>query len=134
MISEETNLLVLHFFGSIEAEYTSHEIRGLNVVVRLMKTIVGWAWPRLTAEYVKCHWLSYNYNAIRSDDIDIEKGKFGTFTTHNPHELYAVANQLICLDAFFIAVKDNKLTVDEHDSDDFDSDSDLDENRGSYDD
>lgn len=78
-INEQTNLLVLHFFGSIDAEHTSHEIRGLNVIVRLAKTSVDWAWPQLTAENVKMHWLSYDYNAIQTDDIYLDKGDSGKF-------------------------------------------------------
>lgn len=68
VIRDETNLLVLHFFGSIDPEYTSHEIRGLNVIVRLVKIVPDWLWPHLTSEHKKFNWLSYDYSAINSDD------------------------------------------------------------------
>lgn len=74
---------MLHFFGSIDAEHTSHEIRGLNVIVRLAKSSVDWAWPQLTAENVKMHWLSYDYNAIKTDDIYLDKGESGKFAARN---------------------------------------------------
>lgn len=78
-IREETNLLIINFFGTVDEMYTSHEVRGLNVVVRLVKSTSEWAWPQLIAENVKCHWLSYDYNAIRNDEIDLDQAKFGKF-------------------------------------------------------
>lgn len=72
---------MLRFFGCIDAEYTSHEVRGLNVIVRLKKTVEEYAWPQLTATNEKCHWLSYDYNAIKSDDVYLDERSFRKSTT-----------------------------------------------------
>lgn len=114
---------MLQFFGSIDAEYTSHDIRGLNVVVRLMKTVVGWTWPQLTAEHVKCHWLSYNYNAINSDDFDMGIENFGTDDIEFCRYESLNNDLFVCV---FVAVNHNNTPIlDDPDSDDCDSNSDF---------
>lgn len=65
--NDEDYLLVINFFGCIDPEYTSHELRGLNIIVRLCKS-VPLPWPRLTKDTEKKRWLTYNYNFIRLDD------------------------------------------------------------------
>lgn len=59
--------MALNLFGCIDVEFTSHEIRGLNIVVRLLKTFYDLAWPRLLENSEKPRWLSYNLEAEREE-------------------------------------------------------------------
>ncbi|XP_055390342.1 putative ATP-dependent RNA helicase TDRD12 [Condylostylus longicornis] len=63
-IENDLNVLCINLFGCIDA--VSHEIRGLNVAVRMIKTIKGkqFYWPRLTEETDKHLWLKYNYESL----------------------------------------------------------------------
>lgn len=50
---------ILNLFGCVDIKFTSHEIRGLNLVVRLKKTLAGVRWPRLVQstdknQFIKC--------------------------------------------------------------------------------
>lgn len=117
---------MLHFFGSIDAEHTSHEIRGLNVIVRLAKSSVDWAWPQLTAENVKMHWLSYDYNAIKTDDIYLDKGETGKLAARNwlVQCIQIEYFVLICFFSVYAIEGDFARVIEDIDSDDIDSDSD----------
>lgn len=55
--------MAINFFGCIKTKYTSHEVKGLNVVVRLVKEIKT-NWPRLTKQNETERWLSYKTDAI----------------------------------------------------------------------
>ncbi|KAI8126831.1 putative ATP-dependent RNA helicase BoYb [Lucilia cuprina] len=68
-IQTEKSVLNLNLLGSIEPQSVSHEIKGLNVVIRLKK-IVYEKWPRLLKETTKYSWLKYNFNAF--DSIEME--------------------------------------------------------------
>ncbi|CAO1366134.1 unnamed protein product [Diamesa tonsa] len=50
---------IVHFFGCIDASLSSHELRGLNITVRLAKKITGKSWPRLTQHPDKNHAIKY---------------------------------------------------------------------------
>lgn len=66
---------VLNLFGCVDVQHTTHEIRGLNIVVRLMKTLNRLLWPKLVQAREKCHWLQYNFEAERVESKEF--GKFG---------------------------------------------------------
>lgn len=57
---------MLHLFGPVATEYTSHEVRGLWLRVRLTKLVRGpkFVWPRLTRQPLRLSWLRYNLDAI----------------------------------------------------------------------
>ncbi|XP_037937655.1 putative ATP-dependent RNA helicase TDRD12 isoform X2 [Teleopsis dalmanni] len=61
-LENEKLLLTLNFFGIINPNYY-YEVRGLNLVVRLVKS-VHMNWPRLIEQNCKFPWLSYNINKI----------------------------------------------------------------------
>lgn len=52
---------ILNLFGCIDPERTTHEQRGLNVTVRLRKT-VHMMWPRLIKSDEKCNWIKADMN------------------------------------------------------------------------
>lgn len=62
--------LHLNLFGCIDTEYTSHEVRGLAINVRLIKTLRGpqFMWPRLLAADDLHRWLKYDLDAISLDE------------------------------------------------------------------
>lgn len=82
-------MLHMNLFGCIDTEYTSHEVRGLSVYVRLIKTLRGqhFMWPRLLAADDRHQWLKYNTEAISLDETP--KHKFMKFSNHLP----------VCLDS-----------------------------------
>lgn len=57
-------MAVIHLFGCVEQELTSHEVRGVNVVVRLKKSCPI-MWPRLLYTAQKCSWVIQNIDAIK---------------------------------------------------------------------
>lgn len=63
---------LINLFGCINTEYTIHEVRGLNVYVRVLKSLKGFDWPRLTASADRYRWLKYNLNAIELDSTNIK--------------------------------------------------------------
>uniref|UniRef100_A0A1A9WKS7 Probable ATP-dependent RNA helicase spindle-E n=1 Tax=Glossina brevipalpis TaxID=37001 RepID=A0A1A9WKS7_9MUSC len=68
-IHGEEHILILHLLGSIQPKLISHELRGLNVIVRLVKSICL-NWPRLLINSTKVSWLTYNYAAVDVHEID----------------------------------------------------------------
>lgn len=60
----------MNLLGCIDTEYTSHEVRGLSVYVRLIKTLRGpqFMWPRLLVADDVHRWLKYNTDAISFDE------------------------------------------------------------------
>uniref|UniRef100_A0A1A9Z0L2 Probable ATP-dependent RNA helicase spindle-E n=1 Tax=Glossina pallidipes TaxID=7398 RepID=A0A1A9Z0L2_GLOPL len=68
-IHGEENILILNLFGIVTPKLVSHELRGLNVVVRLVKS-VHITWPRLLKDPRKFTWLFYDYNFIDVREID----------------------------------------------------------------
>lgn len=70
-------MAVINFFGYVDFEKTLHEIRGLNVVVRLRKECPI-MWPRLTMSSEKYSWLIKNVDAVKDDPLyDEAMGQFG---------------------------------------------------------
>ncbi|KAJ6624811.1 putative ATP-dependent RNA helicase TDRD12, partial [Pseudolycoriella hygida] len=63
----------LNLFGCVNSERTSHEIRGLNIVVRLTKTLSKLSWPRLVQAKEKCHWLHYNLDNLRDKPKNFDR-------------------------------------------------------------
>jgi hypothetical protein len=63
---------------------TSHELRGLNVIVRLVKRLKGVDWLHLLRSDDKVNWLKYNYDAIV--DVDGKSFNFFIFLGHSISE------------------------------------------------
>lgn len=68
-IQGEEYVVFLHLLGSIDPQQVSHEIKGLNVIIRLVKNVFV-PWPRLLQESTKYSWLKFNYNAIASSELE----------------------------------------------------------------
>lgn len=64
---------LVNLYGCVDTEYTSHEIRGLAIRVRLMKTMRGprYSWPRLTMHEERCR-IKYDLNAVDTGEFDGE--------------------------------------------------------------
>lgn len=61
---------IINFFGSVECENIEHEVRGLNVYVRLRKSL-PMMWPRLLLASDKCTWIVQNMEAFPEErEID----------------------------------------------------------------
>lgn len=69
---------LINLYGCIDTEYTSHEIRGLAIRVRLMKTMRGprYNWSRLTLHEERCR-IKYDLNGIDMDEFsgDVKVGR-----------------------------------------------------------
>lgn len=50
----------LPFYSSVDVEQVSHELRGLNIIVRLLKKNLANEWPRLTASSERCWFIKYS--------------------------------------------------------------------------
>ncbi|XP_017480966.1 PREDICTED: putative ATP-dependent RNA helicase TDRD12 isoform X2 [Rhagoletis zephyria] len=70
IINDQPHALVLNFLGIVEPSLISHEIRGLNVMVRLVKGVFM-KWPRLLQQSMRYPWITFNLNAI--DLTEVEK-------------------------------------------------------------
>ncbi|XP_075157458.1 uncharacterized protein LOC142230710 [Haematobia irritans] len=68
-IQDDEYVLFLNLLGSVDPKYTSHEIKGLNVIVRLLKRVFM-PWPRLLEETTKYSWLKYNFNTFDSKELE----------------------------------------------------------------
>ncbi|XP_055913578.1 putative ATP-dependent RNA helicase TDRD12 [Eupeodes corollae] len=79
IVNGETNVLILNLLGYVRPDLVTHEIRGLNVVVRLVKDLYM-PWPRLLKDPTKFSWLKYNFNAI---DMIHEEEMFGKLAQSN---------------------------------------------------
>jgi hypothetical protein len=62
--TKPNEILNINLFGCIDPQWTSHEQRGLNVVVRLVKTFKGDAWPGLMFPPQVPFWLKFNFDSI----------------------------------------------------------------------
>lgn len=86
--NDEKIVAIINFFGCVDCEFTTHEIRGLNVVVRLRKSYPV-MWPRLQFTAEKCSWILQNIDAIRDEEfygnaVKLGKEKWETsFETNN---------------------------------------------------
>uniref|UniRef100_A0A336LWA6 RNA helicase n=1 Tax=Culicoides sonorensis TaxID=179676 RepID=A0A336LWA6_CULSO len=70
--NSEPHLLVINFFGLIHPKSASHQIRGLNLIIRLPKQILGVNWPRLHYEDDKFGNVKYNLDTMKilADDFE----------------------------------------------------------------
>ncbi|XP_061388957.1 uncharacterized protein LOC133324087 [Musca vetustissima] len=69
IIQDEEYVVFLNLLGSIDPQQVSHEIKGLNVIIRLVKNVFV-TWPRLLQESTKYSWLKFNYNAIAGSELE----------------------------------------------------------------
>lgn len=99
-VEYEKLVLNLNLLGSIEPMSVSHEIKGLNVIIRLKKNVYV-KWPRLLNESTKYCWLKYNFNAF--DSIEME---------------YIMPQQLLH------TILDTELNFENHQIDNYNSDED----------
>lgn len=83
-------------FGCVDPEYTSSEIRGLFIVVRMLKSVKGNDWPRLMIDTDRHHWLTYDFDFISTDDLLI-KGIFFLYLLNYIHN-YRIFNLLLEVD------------------------------------
>lgn len=77
--NEETQILVINFFGLIDVTRVSYQIRGLNLLIRLPKRFAGIFWSRLTKEDEKFSHIKYNLETMTSLDEEFEPHR--TFRT-----------------------------------------------------
>uniref|UniRef100_A0A1I8NZG2 RNA helicase n=1 Tax=Stomoxys calcitrans TaxID=35570 RepID=A0A1I8NZG2_STOCA len=68
-IEDDEFVVYLKLLGSVNPRHTSHEIKGLNVIIRLVKNVFI-TWPRLLEEATKYSWLKYNYNSFDSGELE----------------------------------------------------------------
>lgn len=59
-------MAVMNFFGSVECDNVEHEVRGLNVIVRLRKCCPI-MWPRLLLAADKCTWITQNMEVFAEE-------------------------------------------------------------------
>lgn len=57
---------VINFISLVDPAATKHDIRGLDIVIRLSKHILGCDWPQLTADDES--WLKYDKNQMDDND------------------------------------------------------------------
>ncbi|XP_053949152.1 uncharacterized protein LOC128857417 [Anastrepha ludens] len=69
IINDQPYALVMNFLGIVEPSLVTHEIRGLNVVVRLVKGVFM-KWPRLLQQSTRFPWLNFNLNAIDLSEVE----------------------------------------------------------------
>lgn len=55
---------LIDFYGTINAKDASHELRGLNIIVRLMKQTPRQDWPRLTESKDKSQFIKFSTEKI----------------------------------------------------------------------
>lgn len=72
----EAYSVVMTFFGFILPEYTKHEIRGLNIIVKLRKIINFYNWPRLLKCKDNNRWLKIKYDTISVEEENKSEGTF----------------------------------------------------------
>lgn len=70
--NEQPQLAIINFFGLIDTKLVSHQIRGLNLIIRVPKQIVGISWPRLHKEDDKFSNIKYNLDTMKALDEDFE--------------------------------------------------------------
>ncbi|XP_058826646.1 putative ATP-dependent RNA helicase SoYb [Topomyia yanbarensis] len=76
---EEKYLLSIVFFGAIMPELTIHEVRGLSIVVRLVKLVPTMQWPSVMRHGDKVPWLQQCIEVPNSDETDATDGMQQTF-------------------------------------------------------
>uniref|UniRef100_A0A336MDX3 RNA helicase n=1 Tax=Culicoides sonorensis TaxID=179676 RepID=A0A336MDX3_CULSO len=69
---QEPRVNVINLFGQITTENVSHQIRGLNLIIRLAKSAPGLLWPRLHKEHEKHRNIQYNIHTMNPLESDFE--------------------------------------------------------------
>lgn len=67
---EEPRLNIVNFFGAINQKLVSHQVRGLNIIVRLPKRFPGLLWTQLQREDEKFAHIKYNLDTMNPLDED----------------------------------------------------------------
>lgn len=75
----------LHLFGGIDPTMTSHEIQGLNVVIRLKKLVASpHLWPRLQVEAERSIFVKNDYSVIMAEkEVKEEESYFNVYDDEN---------------------------------------------------
>lgn len=63
---------VIVLYGGIDTKMTSHELRGLNIIVRLKKRMIGFEWPRLTENKERSQFIKFSSEEI-STKVELER-------------------------------------------------------------
>lgn len=71
--NQEQFAAAINLFGCVDVEKSSHGIRGLNIVIRLVKSLNRFSWPRLVQTKEKLHWLQYNFDAKCAESKEFGK-------------------------------------------------------------
>lgn len=69
-IDAEPQLTIVNFFASIKPKSVSHQIRGLNLIIRLPKRYPGLLWTQLQIENEKFSNIKYNLDTMMPLDDD----------------------------------------------------------------
>lgn len=85
MKDNELYRAVMTLFGPVNTEHVHHEIRGLNIIIKLMKLITFHNWPRLLERKDSNYWLSYKFDSIT-------KNKCESYKPHSQRELIGVSS------------------------------------------
>jgi hypothetical protein len=68
----EKKMLLHNLFARIAPEHTTHEVRGLFIVVNLVKFVEHLTWPSLTDEELKNQFITHVVDVSDDDDEDDE--------------------------------------------------------------
>ncbi|XP_058456737.1 uncharacterized protein LOC131434110 [Malaya genurostris] len=78
---DEKFLLSIVFFGAVIPELTIHEVRGLSIVVRVVKLVPTLQWPSVMRHGDKVPWLQQCIEVSNSDETDATDSMQRTFPT-----------------------------------------------------
>uniref|UniRef100_A0A1Q3EW10 RNA helicase n=1 Tax=Culex tarsalis TaxID=7177 RepID=A0A1Q3EW10_CULTA len=70
----EKYLLSLVLFAAIRPEHAIHEVRGLSIMIRLVKLVQTMQWPSLMRQGDKVPWLQQSLEVPNSDETDCTEG------------------------------------------------------------
>lgn len=62
---------ILNLFGCVDVKFTSHEVRGLNIIIRLKKTLATLNWPRLVQSQDKNQFIKYKMDDREESDENL---------------------------------------------------------------
>lgn len=71
---DEKYLLSLVLFAAIRPEHAIHEVRGLSIMIRLVKLVQTMQWPSLMRQGDKVPWLQQSLEVPNSDETDCTEG------------------------------------------------------------
>lgn len=78
---DDKYLLSIIFFASIIPELTVHEVRGLSILMRLVKFVQTMQWPSLMRHGDRVPWLQQCIEVPNSDETDAYDGMHRTLPT-----------------------------------------------------